>query len=81
MMYLLSVGANLILRYFAIKRANERIKNDNNKLKANDVIFNILAFVPIVNIILAGIWGISLIVNDETLDVIVKTYETLNDNE
>ena len=81
MMYVLSVGANLILRYFAIKRANERIKNGNNKLRANDVIFNILAFVPIVNIILAGIWGISLIVNDETLDVIVKTYETLNDNE
>ena len=81
MRYLLSVGANLILRYFAIKRANERIKNDNNKMKANDVIFNILAFVPIVNIILAGIWGISLIVNDETLDAIVKTYETLNDNE
>ena len=81
MMYVLSVGANLILRYFAIKRANERIKNDNNKIRANDVIFNILAFVPIVNIILAGIWGISLIVNDETLDVIVKTYENLNDNE
>ena len=67
-MYVLSVGANLILRYFAIKRAN-------------DVIFNILAFVPIVNVILAGIWGISLIVNDETLDIIVKVYETLNDNE
>ena len=81
MMYVLSVGANLILRHFAIKRANERIKNDNNKMKTNDVIFNILAFVPIVNIILAGIWGISLIVNDETLDVIVKTYEALNDNE
>ena len=81
MMYVLSVGAYLILRYFAIKRANERIKNDNNKMKTNDVIFNILAFVPIVNIILAGIWGISLIVNDETLDLIVKTYETLNDNE
>ena len=81
MMYVLSVGANLILRYFAIKRANERIKNDNNKMKTNDVIFNILAFVPIVNIILASIWGISLIVNDETLDVIVKTYEALNDNE
>ena len=81
MMYVLSVGANLIIRYFAIKRANERIKNDNNKIRTNDVIFNILAFVPIVNIILAGIWGISLIVNDETLDVIVKTYETLNDNE
>ena len=80
-MYVLSVGAYLILRYFAIKRANERIKNDNNKMKTNDVIFNVLAFVPIVNIILAGIWGISLIVNDETLDVIVKTYETLNDNE
>ena len=81
MMYVLSVGANLILRYFAIKRANERIKNDNNKMRTNDVIFNILAFIPIVNIILAGIWGISLIVNDETLDVIVKTYEALNDNE
>ena len=81
MMYVLSVGAYLILRYFAIKRVNERIKNDNNKMKTNDVIFNILAFVPIVNIILAGIWGISLIVNDEMLDVIVKTYEALNDNE
>ena len=81
MMYLLSVGANLILKHFAIKRANERIKNDNNKMKTNDVIFNILAFVPIVNIILAGIWGISLIVNDETLDTIVKIYETLDDNE
>ena len=80
-MYILSVGANLILRYFAIKRANERIKNDNNKMRTNDVIFNILAFVPIVNIILAGIWGISLIVNNEILDTIVKTYETLNDNE
>ena len=81
MMYVLSVGAYLILRYFAIKRANERIKNNNNKIKTNDVIFNILAFVPIVNIILAGIWGISLIVNDETLDTIVKIYETLDDNE
>ena len=81
MMYVLSVGANLILRYFAIKRANEKIKNDNNKMRTNDVVFNLLAFVPIINIILAGIWGISLIVNDETLDVIVKTYEALNDNE
>ena len=81
MMYVLSVGAYLILRYVAIKRVNERIKNDNNKMKTNDVIFNILAFVPIVNIILASIWGISLIVNDEMLDVIVKTYESLNDNE
>ena len=80
-MYWLSVGANLILRYFAIKRANEMMKDDDNKMESNDVIFNILAFVPIVNIILAGIWGISLIVNDETLDLIVKTYETLNDNE
>ena len=80
-MYVLSIGAYLILRYFAIKRANERIKNDNNKMKTNDVIFNILAFVPIVNIILAGTWGISLIVNDEMLDTIIKTYETLNDNE
>ena len=79
-MYLLSVGANLILKHFAIKRFNESIKDDDNKISSNDVIFNILAFVPIVNIILAGIWGISLIVNDETLDVIVKTYETLNDN-
>ena len=81
MMYLLSVGANLILKHFAIKRANEMIKDDDNKMESNDVIFNILAFVPIVNIILAGIWGISLIVNDETLDTIVKIYETLDDNE
>ena len=81
MMYLLSVGANLILKHFAIKRFNESIKDDDNKISSNDVIFNILAFIPIVNIILAGIWGISLIVNDETLDFIVKTYETLNDNE
>ena len=81
MMYVLSVGANLILKHFAIKRFNEMIKDDDNKIRSNDVIFNILAFVPIVNIILAGIWGISLIVNDETLDVIVKTYEALNDNE
>ena len=81
MMYLLSVGANLILKHFAIKRANEMMKDDDNKMESNDVIFNILAFVPIVNIILAGIWGISLIVNDETLDTIVKIYETLDDNE
>ena len=79
-MYVLSVGANLILKHFAIKRANERIKNDDNKMRANDVIFNILAFVPIVNIMLAGIFGIALIVNDETLDTIVKTYESLDDN-
>ena len=81
MMYLLSVGANLILKHFAIKRANEMIKEDDNKMKSNDVIFNILAFVPIVNIILAGIFGIALIANDETFDTIVKTYESLNDNE
>ena len=81
MMYLLSVGANLILKHFAIKRANEMIKEDDNKMKSNDVIFNILAFVPIVNIVLAGIWGITLIANDEMLDSIVKTYEALNDNE
>ena len=81
MMYLLSVGANLILKHFAIKRANEMIKDDNNKMRANDVIFNILAFIPIVNIILAGIFGIALIVNDETLDTIVKTYESLEDNQ
>ena len=81
MMYLLSVGANLILKHFAIKRFNESIKDDDNKMRSNDVIFNILAFVPIVNIILAGIFGIGLIVNDETLDTIVKIYETLDDNE
>ena len=79
-MYLLSVGANLILKHFAIKRANEKIKNDDNKMSANDVIFNILAFVPVVNVILAGIFGIALIVNDKTLDTIVKTYESLDDN-
>ena len=81
MMYVLSVGANLILKHFAIKRANEMIKDDDNKMRSNDVIFNILAFVPIVNIILSGIFGIALIVNDETLDTIVKIYETLDDNE
>ena len=80
MKYLLSIGANLILKHFAIKRANERIKNDNNKLRANDVIFNILAFVPIVNIILAGIFGIALIVNDKTFDTIVKTYKALDND-
>ena len=80
-MYLLSVGANLILKHFAIKRANEMMKDDDNKMESNDVIFNILAFVPIVNTILAGIFGIALIVNDETLDTIVKIYETLDDNE
>ena len=80
MMYLLSVGANLILKHFAIKRANEKIKDGDNKMKSNDVIFNILAFVPIVNIILAGIFGIALIVNDETLDTIVKTYEALDND-
>ena len=81
MMYLLSVGANLILKHFAIKRANEMIKDDDNKIRSNDVIFNILAFVPIVNIILGGIFGIALIANDETFDTIVKIYETLDDNE
>ena len=81
MMYLLSVGANLILKHFAIKRANEMMKDDDNKMESNDVIFNILAFVPIVNIILAGIFGIALIVNNETFDTIVKIYETLDDDE
>ena len=79
-MYLLSVGANLILKHFAIKRANEMIKDDDNKMESNDVIFNILAFVPIVNIILGGIFGIALIVNDKTFDTIVKTYKSLDDN-
>ena len=81
MMYLLSVGANLILKHFAIKRFNDKIKDDDNTIKCNDVIFNVLAFVPIVNIILAGIFGIALIVNNETFDTIVKIYETLDDNE
>ena len=81
MMYVLSVGANLILKHFAIKRVNEMMKDDDNKMESNDVIFNILAFVPIVNTILAGMFGIALIVNDETLDTIVKIYETLDDNE
>ena len=80
MMYLLSVGANLILKHFAIKRFNEKIEDDNEKIKSNDVLFNILAFVPIVNIILGGIFGIALIVNDKTFDTIVKIYETLDDN-
>ena len=80
MMYLLSVGANLILTHFAIKRLNEKIENDNEKIKSNDVAFIILAFIPIVNIILAGIWGISLILNDKIFDTIIKTYETLNDD-
>ena len=81
MMYVLSVGANLILKYFAIKRINEKLKDDDDKIRVNDVILNILAFIPIVNIILAGIFGIALIVNDETLDTIVKTYESLEDNQ
>ena len=80
MMYLLSAGANLILTHFAIKRLNEKIENDSEKIKSNDIVFIILAFVPIVNIILAGIFGIALIVNDETLDAIVKTYETLDND-
>ena len=80
MKYLLSVGANLILKHFAIKRFNEKIENDNEKINSNDVVFNILAFVPIVNIILGGIFGIALIVNDKTFDTIVKTYESLDDN-
>ena len=81
MKYLLSVGASLILKHFAIKRFNEKIENDNEKIKSNDVVFNILAFVLIVNIILGGIFGIALIVNNETFDTIVKIYETLDDNE
>ena len=80
-MYVLSVGTNLILKHFAIKRANEMIKEDDNKINSNDVTFNILAFIPIVNAILAGIFGIALIVNNETFDTIVKIYETLDDNE
>ena len=81
MMYVLSVGANLILTHFAIKRFNEKIEDDNEKIESNDIVFNILAFVPIVNIILGGIFGIALIVNDKTFDTIVKIYKTLDDNE
>ena len=80
MMYVLSVGANLILKHFAIKRFNEKIENDNEKINSNDVVFNILAFVPIVNIILGGIFGIALIVNDKTFDTIVKTYKALDND-
>ena len=80
MKYLLSVGANLILKHFAIKRFNEKIENDNEKIKSNDVVFNILAFVPIVNIILGGIFGIALIVNDKTFDTIVKIYKALDND-
>ena len=80
MMYLLSVGANLILKHFAIKRFNEKIENDNEKINSNDVVFNILAFVPIVNIILGGIFGIALIVNDKTFDTIVKIYKALDND-
>ena len=80
MKYLLSVGANLILTHFAIKRFNEKIEDDNEKIKSNDVVFNILAFVPIVNIILGGIFGIALIVNDKTFDTIVKTYKALDND-
>ena len=81
MMYLLSAGVNLILTHFAIKRLNEKIENDSEKIKSNDIVIIILAFVPIVNIILGGIFGIVLIVNDKTFDTIVKIYETLDDNE
>ena len=80
MMYVLSVGANLILTHFAIKRFNEKIEDDNEKIKSNDVVFNILAFIPIVNIILGGIFGIALIVNDKTFDTIVKTYKALDND-
>ena len=80
MMYVLSVGANLILTHFAIKRFNEKIENDNEKIKSNDVVFNILAFVPILNIILGGIFGIALIVNDKTFDTIVKIYKALDND-
>ena len=79
-MYVLSVGANLILTHFAIKRFNEKIEDDNEKIKSNDVLFNILAFIPIVNIILGGIFGIALIVNDKTFDTIVKIYKALDND-
>lgn len=81
MKYLLSVGANLILKHFAIKRFNEKVKNDNEKLRSNDVMLNILAFVPIINIILSGMFGTVLIVNDKLLDSIVKGVEACDNNE
>ena len=81
MMYLLSVGANLILKHFAIKRFNEKVKNDNEKIKSNDVIFNILAFVPIVNIILGGMFGTVLIVDDKTLDGVVRGVKACDGDE
>ena len=81
MMYVLSVGANLILKHFAIKRFNEKIENDNEKIKSNDVVFNILAFVPIVNIILGGMFGTVLIVDDKTLDGVVRGVKACDDDE
>ena len=81
MKYLLSVGANLILKHFAIKRFNEKIENDNEKIKSNDVVFNILAFVPIVNIILSGMFGTILIVSDKLLDSVVRGVEACDNNE
>lgn len=81
MMYLLSVGTNLILKHFAIKRFNEKIENDNEKIKSNDVIFNILAFVPIVNIVLGGMFGTVLIVNDKTLDSVVRGVKACDNDE
>ena len=81
MMYLLSVGTNLILKHFAIKRFNEKIENDNEKIKSNDVIFNILAFVPIVNIVLGGMFGTVLIINDKTLDSVVRGVKACDNDE
>ena len=81
MMYVLSVGANLILKHFAIKRFNEKIENDNEKIESNDVVFNILAFVPIVNIILSGMFGTILIVSDKLLDSVVRGVEACDNNE
>ena len=81
MMYLLSVGTNLILKHFAIKRFNEKIENDNEKIKSNDVIFNILAFVPIVNIVLGGMFGTVLIVNDKILDSVVRGVKACDNDE
>ena len=81
MMYVLSVGTNLILKHFAIKRFNEKVKNDNEKIKSNDVVFNILAFVPIVNIILSGMFGTILIVSDKLLDSVVRGVEACDNNE
>ena len=55
--------------------------DDNEKIKSNDVVFNILAFVPIVNIVLSGMFGTVLIVNDKTLDSVVRGVKACDNDE